>query len=311
VAALLRAGVPDEAPTPPSRSDAAGLATGPAPRATVAGRPASGLVRAFDRLERLPPRPRRAGASSRSSRASRPLDVDAAAAAIDTDVGLTVAVLGSRTRHARPAARPPRSATRSKALDADGLREVLDRVGDIGVFERVPGWESTLEQFRLHGVATQQAAEQVVRTLGGEPSDELSVAALAARRRQARARDGARVLPERRAPAGATPEARVVAERRALGVDHAVAGGVMGRRWGLPEGVVRVIEYHHDRKATGDVAVVRLADMLAHHGHGRAIDSGELSAAASGLGLGGAPCGRSCTSCPRPPRRHARARPRR
>jgi HD-like signal output (HDOD) protein len=85
----------------------------------------------------------------------------------------------------------------------------------------------------------------------------------------------------------------------------------MGRRWGLPEGVVRVIEYHHDRRATGDVAVVRLADMLAHHGHGRAVDSGELSAAANGLGLGGAALRSLMHELPQATARHARARPRR
>jgi putative nucleotidyltransferase with HDIG domain len=288
VAALLRAGVPDEAPTPPSRSDAAALATGPAPMATVDGRPASELVRAFDRLERLP-----ASAEARRRLVTvvagdRPLEVGAAAAAIETDIALTIAVLGLANT-----ARTPKRATAGvrdavQALGADGLREVLDHVGDIGVFERVPGWESTLEQFRLHGIATQQAAEQVVRTLGGEPTGELSVAALLHDVGKLVLATAHPHYPSAVHPPDATPETRVVAERRLLGVDHAVAGGVMGRRWRLPEGVVRVIELHHDREATGDVAVVRLADMLAHHGHGRTIDAGELSAAANALGLGAA-----------------------
>jgi hypothetical protein len=54
VKALVRAGVPGGAPTPPSRAGAAGLTTALAPAATAGGRPASGLVRAFERLERLP-----------------------------------------------------------------------------------------------------------------------------------------------------------------------------------------------------------------------------------------------------------------
>jgi putative nucleotidyltransferase with HDIG domain len=175
-----------------------------------------------------------------------------------------------------------------EALGAPGIREVLENVGDIGVFERVPGWESTLEQFRLHAVATQQAAEQVVRALGGEPTEELPVAALLHDVGKLVLATAHPHYPSAVHPPAVTPEGRLVAERRVLGVDHAVAGGVMARRWRLPAGVVRVIEHHHDRAATGDTAIVRLADMLAHHGHGREIDTGALTEVAGSLGLGAA-----------------------
>jgi putative nucleotidyltransferase with HDIG domain len=288
VAALLHADVPGEEPTPPSRADAQALATGPAPTATADGRPASQLVQAFARLERLP-------ASTEARRRlvdlvarDGPLDVDEATAAISTDIALTVAVLGSANSELTPkkASAGVRDAVR--ALGAEGVRGVLEHFGAIGVFERVPGWESTLEQFRLHAVATQRAAEQVARALGDEPTDELSVAALLHDVGKLVLASAHAHYPSAVHPPDATPEARLMSERRVLGADHAVAGGVMGRRWRLPDGVVRAIEHHHDAEAAGDVAIVRLADMLAHHGHGRHIDTGALSAVAGALGLGAA-----------------------
>ena len=65
-----------------------------------------------------------------------------------------------------------------------------------------------------------------------------------------------------------TPEERVHAERRELGVDHGLVGGVLARRWGLPSSLATAIERHHSDDATGEAAIVRLADMLAHYGHG-------------------------------------------
>ena len=42
-----------------------------------------------------------------------------------------------------------------------------------------------------------------------------------------------------------TPEERIHRERRELGVDHAVVGGVLARRWGLPNRLAAAIERHH------------------------------------------------------------------
>ena len=42
-----------------------------------------------------------------------------------------------------------------------------------------------------------------------------------------------------------TPEERIQRERRELGVDHALVGGVLARRWGLPKSIASVIERHH------------------------------------------------------------------
>ena len=62
-----------------------------------------------------------------------------------------------------------------------------------------------------------------------------------------------------------TPEERIQRERRELGVDHALVGGVLARRWGLPRTIAAVIERHHAEDCDGESAIIRLADMLAHY----------------------------------------------
>ena len=49
----------------------------------------------------------------------------------------------------------------------------------------------------------------------------------------------------------------------------------------------RAIERHHSEDAEGEAAFVRLADMLAHYGHGQNVDPRELLKAALALGLSG------------------------
>ena len=75
-----------------------------------------------------------------------------------------------------------------------------------------------------------------------------------------------------------TPEQRIHAERRELGIDHALVGGVMARRWGLPQQLAAAIEHHHAEDVTGEAALVRLADMLAHYAQGQAVAPDQLLA---------------------------------
>jgi DNA-binding CsgD family transcriptional regulator len=82
-----------------------------------------------------------------------------------------------------------------------------------------------------------------------------------------------------------TPEERIQAERRELGVDHALVGGVLARRWGLPRSLASVIERHHADDCEGESALVRLADMLAHYALGGAVSPGELIAVARIVGI--------------------------
>ena len=65
-------------------------------------------------------------------------------------------------------------------------------------------------------------------------------------------------------------------ERRELGVDHGLVGGVLARRWGLPNRLAAAIERHHSAEAEGESAIIRLADMLAHYGHGQPVDPAQM-----------------------------------
>jgi DNA-binding NarL/FixJ family response regulator len=62
-------------------------------------------------------------------------------------------------------------------------------------------------------------------------------------------------------------------------------GGVLARRWALPKSIASVIERHHAEDATGEAALVRLADMLAHYVLGGSITPSELLAVARTVGL--------------------------
>ena len=83
-----------------------------------------------------------------------------------------------------------------------------------------------------------------------------------------------------------TPEERIHQERRELGVDHALVGGVLARRWGLPATIAATIERHHNPEAEGEAAFVRLADMLAHYEQGSPVSPAEMLRTARAIGLG-------------------------
>jgi DNA-binding NarL/FixJ family response regulator len=83
-----------------------------------------------------------------------------------------------------------------------------------------------------------------------------------------------------------TPEERIHRERRELGVDHALVGGVLARRWGLPSAIASAIERHHAEDADGEAAFVRLADMLAHYAQGDQVSPNALLKTARAVGLG-------------------------
>jgi DNA-binding NarL/FixJ family response regulator len=77
----------------------------------------------------------------------------------------------------------------------------------------------------------------------------------------------------------------VWAEQRALGIDHALVGAVLIRRWRLPARVATAVERHHLASEPDDAAVVRLADLLAHYARGNPINPRELERAGRALGL--------------------------
>jgi putative nucleotidyltransferase with HDIG domain len=173
-----------------------------------------------------------------------------------------------------------------EVIDPAGVETMVRQTAVFDFFERTPAWDTAPERFRIHAVATQRAADRVAREIGWEDRDALIVAALL--------HDVGKLVlihaypgyPDAVHGEARTPEQRVHAERRELGVDHAVVGGVLARRWGMPASLARAIERHHADDAQGIAAIIRLADMLAHHAQVRAVDPGRLLDVAATLGVG-------------------------
>jgi DNA-binding NarL/FixJ family response regulator len=83
----------------------------------------------------------------------------------------------------------------------------------------------------------------------------------------------------------ATPDERIRRERRELGIDHALVGGVLVRRWALSPNVAAAIEGHHSPKASGHAAAIRLADLVVHYASGDPVTPASIVEAAAQLDL--------------------------
>src|SRR3954469_9144590 len=170
-------------------------------------------------------------------------------------------------------------------LTPGGVEALASRTQVYDFFEPTPVWDAAPERFRMTAVATQRASDQVARVLEYKDRNEILVSALLhdiGKLVLAHAYPG---YPRHIHGAARTPEERVLQERRELGVDHAVVGGVLAPRWGLPGRLASAIERHHVDDAPPEAAIVRLADMLAHYGHGLPVDPKQMSIVARSLDL--------------------------
>ena len=243
------------------------------------------LTEAFEALEAFP-----ALAESRNRLLRLSRDDSSSLAdivtAVESDVALAIAVL----RIANRAQSPKRGKIASipgavEVLTPVGMEALASRTAVFDFFERSPGWDAAPERFRLHALATQRAAERLVRETTFEHRDELLISSLL--------HDVGKLVLEHAYPAyparvhgdARTPEERIRAERRELGVDHALVGGVLARRWGLPNRLASAIERHHADDAQGEAALVRLADMLAHYGTDAPIEPAQLLRVGRAVGL--------------------------
>jgi len=206
--------------------------------------------------------------------------------AVEGDLALTIAVMRMANRGQTAGHGRVDSVVRAlEVLSSATVLAIAQRARTYDFFERVAVWQSLPERFRLHGSATQRAAGRIASATQHEARDRLMVTSMmhdVGKLVLVHAYPGypAQVHADAR-----TPEERVARERRELGVDHAVVGGVLVRRWGLPAAVARAIEAHHAADATGEAAIIRLADMLAHYLLGAAVAPSELLATARTIGL--------------------------
>lgn len=186
------------------------------------------------------------------------------AAVVEADVGLTCAIVraagqlegGERIRSV---------ADGVERLGPGAVEAILRSAPTYDIFNGDGRLALAPDRFRLHALAVQRAADRVAELSGIGDRDELALGAILhdiGRPVLARLHPGYAERFDRR---GATPDDRIAEERRELGVDHALVGGVLTRRWGVHPRVAEAIERHHTRQAEGMAAVIRVADMVAAH----------------------------------------------
>jgi putative nucleotidyltransferase with HDIG domain len=234
------------------------------------------LTAAFEALEAFPMLVESRNRVLRLFESDDPATADVVAA-VEADVALAVAVLRLANRvEGRTRGHVETAVKGVELLTPKTVHTIASRARTFDFFERTAVWQGIPERFRLHAVATQRAADRLARELNYEARDRLMVTSLL--------HDIGKLVLVHAYPGyprqvhgdARTPEDRIQRERRELGVDHALVGGVLARRWGLPSSVASVIERHHAEDGEGEAALVRLADMLAHYSQSGSISPAEL-----------------------------------
>ena len=227
--------------------------------------------------------------------------------AVESDVALVIAVLRMANQvEGKSRGRVESIVHAVDLLSPEAVQSLATRARTFDFFERSAIWDAAPERFRLHGVATQRAADRLASEAGYEHRDRLMVTALLHDIGKLVLMHAYPGYPGQVHGTARTPEERLLRERRELGVDHALVGGVLARRWGLPKDVASAIERHHSEDATGDAAFVRLADMLAHYAHGGSVSPTELLKSARVVGFGPAELRKVMFDLPYPTQGRAR-----
>jgi putative nucleotidyltransferase with HDIG domain len=246
--------------------------------------PGSRLAEAFEAVERFPVLIESRERVIASATADNPR-VGEIVEAVEADVSLSISVLRFANRSGLVAGGVAGIPDAVDVLKPSGVLAIAGTAPSFDFFESNGGWELKPERFRVHALATQRAADEVGRAIGWVERDELAVAALL--------HDVGRLVISRLHPGykvyfdaiSRTPEQRLRDEREQLGIDHALVGGVLARRWNLPQRIAVAIERHHGDEADGLAALVATADMIAHYSQGEAISPDRLHASAERCGL--------------------------
>jgi HD-like signal output (HDOD) protein/DNA-binding CsgD family transcriptional regulator len=207
-------------------------------------------------------------------------------AAIESDTGLTVAVLrrAQRVASRRAIANIPEAVTKLTPAD---LRTVIDGVPRASFPWRTPQ-EALIQDLRLHGQTVALAADRLANEIRFEGRDDLVCAALlhdVGKLVFALAIGDVNWCVDTRA---ATPEQRIREERRLGTLDHACLGSVLAERWGLPERLSAAIGGHHRSDSEANLtSLLRLADIVAHCAIGDAVDRRIMLRLAAILGVRG------------------------
>jgi putative nucleotidyltransferase with HDIG domain len=227
--------------------------------------------------------------------------------AVESDVALIIAVLRLANHAQGGRGRVDTVVAAVELLTPQTVQGLAGRVRTFDFFERSSVWEAAPERFRLHALATQHAADRIAAEVGFEHRDRLTATSLLHDIGKLVLLHAYPGYPSQVHRGARTPEERIHQERRELGVDHALVGGVLARRWGLPATIATAIERHHNPEVEGEAAFVRLADMLAHYEQGAPVSPAEMLRTARAVGLGPAELRRVMYELPSAPsqrRRH-------
>jgi putative nucleotidyltransferase with HDIG domain len=206
--------------------------------------------------------------------------------AVESDVALIIAVLRLANQVQDGRGRIDTVVEAVELLTPQTVEALAGRLRTFDFFERSSVWEAAPERFRLHALATQHAADRIAAEVGFEHRDRLTASSLLHDIGKLVLLHAYPGYPSQVHRGAKTPEDRIHQERRELGVDHALVGGVLARRWGLPATIATAIERHHNPEVDGDAAFVRLADMLAHYEQGAPVSPTEMLQTARSIGLG-------------------------
>jgi putative nucleotidyltransferase with HDIG domain len=264
-------------------------ATAAAPDAgVVAARPmgAGGrrLAASFDAISSLPAlaeaRERLVAlAESPSSSPSQIADV------IESDAAIAIAVMQAANNGNGPRGRTGGVPDAIDSLSPTRVVAIAARMDTYDLLGPAGSGSERFERFRRHAAAVRSAADRIADEARIDARDQLAVAALV--------HDVGRLVlgdlygaefgmgPE---PEDG-PEERLRRERRELGVDHALVGAVLVRRWGLPSAIATAVERHHSPDAEGIAAAIQLADLIVHHAAGDRVSPTSLRSAAERVGI--------------------------
>ena len=242
------------------------------------------LSAAFDAVSELPAlaeaRERLIGQVSQQSVSSGEL-----AETIESDAGLAIAVIKAANNGKGPPGRTAGIQQAIEALSAQRVADIADRIETYELLGAPGSSEERYERFRRHAVAVRAAADRIAEETRFAQRDELAIAALL--HDVGRMVIGEMYGAEFGSPSNGEepPEERVRRERRELGIDHALVGAVLVRRWGLPASIASAIERHHSPDATALAGYVRLADLVVHQAAGDRVHPESLREAAAQIGL--------------------------